>query len=294
MRGPWYAAAAAATLLLAALTLGVLIVPAGAVVALVTLRHGARAGVQVGLGASALVLLASLGLNQAWQPLLILAAVVFAPGWVMALILRQQQAQAGPLLVAAVLICVYAAGVRLAVDDVAAFWRDLLEPLFALAARDAGAHFSAEQKTLIAGQVHGWSLAGMQCMLSGSVLLARWWQAALYNPGGFGAEFRALKLPRLVLGVAFVLALLDLIDRSGTFGLALAGDACAIVVVLFALQGLAVIHHRARITAMANAWLVGMYILIMLMPQITGPLLATTGLIDGAVDLRRLGAHQQS
>ena len=29
-----------------------------------------------------------------------------------------------------------------------------------------------------------------------SLMLGRYWQAALYNPGGFGGEFRALSLPR--------------------------------------------------------------------------------------------------
>ena len=293
MRGPLYAAATAAAFVLAALAFGLLLVPAGAVIALVTLRHGARMGAQAALTAAVLVVAVRLGLGQSWQPLLVLTALVFGPAWMLANGLRVSGAQAGPLLLAAMVVVVYAAGMRLAVGDVAAFWRELLVPLFALAKRDAGANFTDEQQTLIAGQVHLWSLVGMQCMFSGMLFLARWWQAALYNPCGFGAEFRELRLPRLLLGLALVLTVLDLLNNRGVPGLALAGDACVILVVLFALQGLAVIHHRARITAMASGWLVGMYVLLMLMPQVAGPLLATTGLADSAVDLRRSRPHQQ-
>ncbi|MFV0277362.1 MAG: hypothetical protein ACK5HY_09285 [Parahaliea sp.] len=46
----------------------------------------------------------------------------------------------------------------------------------------------------------GVQIAGMMGTATGvlsviCLLLARWWQALLYNPGGFGAEFRALHYP---------------------------------------------------------------------------------------------------
>ena len=34
-----------------------------------------------------------------------------------------------------------------------------------------------------------------------ALMLARYWQAALYNPGGFGREFRELKLPKQTMAV---------------------------------------------------------------------------------------------
>jgi hypothetical protein len=56
-----------------------------------------------------------------------------------------------------------------------------------------------------ATQVAGMMGAGSAMTAVMCLLLARYWQAALYNPGGFGSEFRALYYPP---AVAVVLALL--------------------------------------------------------------------------------------
>ena len=49
-----------------------------------------------------------------------------------------------------------------------------------------------------ATQIAGMLGAGTAMMSVLCLLLARYWQAALYNPGGFGAEFRALYYPATV------------------------------------------------------------------------------------------------
>jgi uncharacterized protein YybS (DUF2232 family) len=110
----------------------------------------------------------------------------------------------------------------------------------------------------------------------------------LFNPGGFGTEFRELALPRAALLASGIAALLLLVDRAGAVVLPGAGDACVILMVLFAFQGLAVIHFRARRRALADGWLAGMYVLLVLMPQLVGPLLASTGLVDSVADWRHL------
>ena len=48
-----------------------------------------------------------------------------------------------------------------------------------------------------------------------SVLIARWWQALLFNPGAFGKEFRALSLGKYFAVVYVVLALLMLLLLEG-------------------------------------------------------------------------------
>ena len=73
--------------------------------------------------------------------------------------------------------------------------------------------------------------------------------------------------------------------------LAIAGDAFVIVVVLFAFQGLAVVHARVRATEMGPGWLVGMYVMLVLTPHFIGPVLATTGVADGMGNFRRLGQN---
>jgi len=293
MRGPMVAAACAAVLALASMVFGILLIPAGAIVALTTLRFGAREGLKIAAMAASFVVVVRLGLGQSLAHSLILAAMTWLPAWLMANVLRARRAQDWPLLLAAGLVMIYAVALRLAVGDVVAFWRDMLKTFFDVMAKDAGARFTAEQMEFIASQMHSWTLIAMFVLQSGVILLARWWQAELYNPGGFGSEFRELRLPRSVTVVAGALALSVAFGGEGVMLLDLAGDACVLLVVLFALQGLAVIHFLARVRGLAGAWLTTLYVMLALVPQVAGPILATTGLADNIVDFRRLGGSRQ-
>lgn len=288
MRGPHFAAGTAAAFLLAALLFPFLVIPAGAVVALVTLRHGARQGLVVGISALGLVLVVRLALGHGGLPLTaIYAGLVFLPAWAAGNVLRTRADQALALLVAGAAALIYVAGLRAAVGDVDEFWRGVLESLFSFLQRETGSSVPEDQRALLIAQMHVRFVIVLSLLLTSMVLVARWWQGLLYNPGGFGTEFRAFAMPRRALTAALVLTLLDLAANQGIEQLALAGDACVILVVLFAFQGLAVIHHRAHATAMPRGWLVGLYVALGLLPQLCGPLLATAGLLDCAVDLRR-------
>ena len=121
-----------------------------------------------------------------------------------------------------------------------------------------------------------------------SEIRRRWWQSVLFNPEGFGAEFRQLNFPRSVFGILLAVGLAFFVTRSAGDGGSFVSDALVILVVLFAFQGLAVIHFRARVVKIANGWLVAMYALLMLMPQVVGPLLASAGVADTLGDFRRL------
>ena len=293
MRGPMFAAGCAAVLALASMVFGVLLVPAGAVIALTTLRFGAREGLKTAAIATSLVVVVRLALGQGLGHALLVAATIWLPAWLMANVLRVRPAQDGPLMLAASMVLMYAAAFRLAVGDVAAFWRGMLKTFFELMAKDAGAHFKAEQMDFIASQMHSWTLIAMFVLFGAAILLARWWQAELFNPGGFGSEFRELRMPRGVTMVAGALALAYAFGREGVLLLDLAGDACVLLVVLFALQGLAVIHFMARVRGLAGAWLTTLYVVLALVPQVAGPILATTGLADNIVDFRRLSGARQ-
>ena len=293
MRGPMFAAGCAAALALAATIFGILLVPCGAVIALTTLRLGAREGLKTAAFAAAFVLVVRLGLGQGLGTSLMLVTMAWLPAWLLACTLAVRRAQDWPLLLAAVMVLMYAVGLRLTVGDVTVFWRDKLKVLFELMAKDAGAHFTAEQMQFIVAQTHSWTVIAMFCILAAVILLARWWQAELYNPGGFGAEFRELRMPRKVTLLTGVLALAYALGSKGVLVLDLAGDACVLLVVLFALQGLAVVHFMARVKGLAGAWLVTLYVMLALVPQVAGPILATTGLADNIVDFRRLRGVRQ-
>ncbi len=88
-----------------------------------------------------------------------------------------------------------------------------------------------------------------------AVLLGRYWQALLYNPGGFGEEFRALRLPQ-----GAVVSLVAL----GT-GLWLQGDEwrvwSAVAVMPLTVVGFALVHAYAAHTDKGVTWLTLMYTL---------------------------------
>ena len=88
-----------------------------------------------------------------------------------------------------------------------------------------------------------------------AVLLGRYWQAQLYNPGGFGQEFRALRLPQ-----GAVVALVTL----GTL-LWLQGDEwrvwSAVAVMPLTVVGFALVHAYAAHTGKGVTWMTLMYTL---------------------------------
>jgi hypothetical protein len=105
-----------------------------------------------------------------------------------------------------------------------------------------------------AGQLAGMLGAGTAMMSVLCLLLARYWQAALYNPGGFGAEFKALYYPVAVsLGLvlaALVLSSLGLQYRTWAM----------ICLIPLTFVGLALVHARAESRGQSSGWLTGFYL----------------------------------
>lgn len=285
MRGPWQAASVVA----AGLALGLILPPfawlSGAVVALVLLHAGALASVQVmapalligGLagwfitGSTLAIPLAAL---MGWLPVLLLAGVLRAT-------VRLDLA----LLSAAGLGAAIVLAVHATVPDPATAWVNWLETLFPpdqlqrdLAVRADGVRdLYAQVAPLMTG------LLAVSVVTSAilALLLARWWQARLYNPGGFRSEFHELRLGRAVAAGALVIAAVAMIVDWPLFhGLALVAGG----VLLF--QGLAVVHGVVGRRAMSVAWLAAMYILGLILPLQMILAWATIGVVDAWFDFR--------
>lgn len=291
MRGPYHAAAAAALIQLASPAVGFLMVFSGAVIALVTLRRGSREGIRVMIMATTLVVLLRFLLTGQTLPMLVLCLVVWLPAWLLASNLARTEQQAYPLMMIAVLVAAYALAIRGAVGNMGEFWEQRLTQLFQQLTQAGSSGLTSEQIALVAAQIHIWTLVVMFSMLAAVVLLARWWQSSLFNPGGFGREFRQLRLPRRLLYLAALVAMVSVAQALSGADVELAGDAFVIVVVLFAFQGLAVIHSRMHSRGLSSGWLVGLYASLVFVPQLVGPVLATTGVADGVADFRQLRAQ---
>jgi VIT1/CCC1 family predicted Fe2+/Mn2+ transporter len=171
-------------------------------------------------------------------------------------------------------------------SDPAEFWRQELEPM-AQRFVEAGMFNQAQSVEAIdklSGMMCGVVAAGFMLQLILSLYLARWWQALLYNPGGFGAEFRALRVHWTVGVLGLLVAAIWLIP--GVELPAAASCLGAVVLSVFLLQGLAVAHGVFSGKQHPRRWLIGTYVLLLLfMPQ-TAMVLVTIGLLDVWIDFR--------
>ncbi|MBI6941680.1 hypothetical protein JET76_10055 [Pseudomonas putida] len=113
-----------------------------------------------------------------------------------------------------------------------------------------------------------------------ALMLARYWQAALYNPGGFGREFRELKLPRAVMLV--LVAAMVLGPFIGPQFIVLASASSLVLV----LAGIALMHGLVAQGRLAGFWLVGMYVTLPLIMQLIYPLLVVLAIVDSLIDFR--------
>ena len=142
----------------------------------------------------------------------------------------------------------------------------------------------ARLEGLIAPVLTGLIAALLQAVSVLALMLGRYWQAALYNPGGFGHEFRAVRLP---LAVALGLLVLILVGPNFGTELAMLTPLCTIPLVF---AGLAVIHGLVAQKRLAKFWLVGLYVTLLLFMQLIYPLLVVLAIVDSLIDFRGRGA----
>jgi|SRR5690554_6280764 len=126
----------------------------------------------------------------------------------------------------------------------------------------------------------GLMAAMVQLMALLSLVLARYWQSMLYNPGGLRQEFHRIRLPRLVV------AALVLVSLAGST-LEMAGLAIVCGMAL-AFAAVSCVHGLAAKTRFATFWLVAFYLALVLQIQLVMPLLVLLAIADSLFDLRGL------
>jgi hypothetical protein len=138
----------------------------------------------------------------------------------------------------------------------------------------------ARLDSLIAPVLTGLLAALLQIVSLLSLLLGRYWQASLYNPGGFGREFRALRLP---LAPAMLLLVGMLLGPNLGPQMAMLTPLCSVPLVFAAV---ALLHGLVAQGRLAKFWLVGLYITLLLFMQLTYPLLVVLAIVDSLFDFR--------
>ncbi|MGM0554237.1 MAG: DUF2232 domain-containing protein [Pseudomonadota bacterium] len=268
--------------------------------ALVSSALVALIGLRIGLGQALVVLaFAALALGAAMLVLIpeappmsgvLAGALQWLPAALLAEVLRRTVSWQATLQVAAGAAGLVVLAVHLLVPDLESAWASagmaVLGPLLESGTTgpeelEAGLRRAAPFLTgLLAGTV--------LLSVALSLIIGRYWQALLFNPGAFGEEFRALQLGR---GAS--VATLGLMALGHFAGTPLAVELAFVLGVLFFLQGIALLHALTHRRGMNSFWLVGMYVLLVLaLPQMF-LLLATIGVVDAWADIRnRLGPGQ--
>jgi len=138
----------------------------------------------------------------------------------------------------------------------------------------------ARLEALIAPVLNGLIAALLQVVSLVALILGRYWQATLYNPGGFGDEFRAIRIP---LWPAMLLLACMLIGPNFGAQVAMLTPLCS-VALFFA--GLALMHGLVKAGKLGKFWLVGMYVTLLLFMQLIYPLLVVLAIVDSLIDFR--------
>jgi hypothetical protein len=290
MRGRSQAALVAAGSAVLSLVLPLVALLSSAVVALATLRQGPREGALVmgiaGLGSGALAWLA---LGAPW-PALGFLLVLWVPLWGLALTLRATGNLALVVQVAALMGLLILLGVYLATGDPAAQWAQFMEPLRA-GLVEGGVVTKPDSRPLVE-TLAKWMTGAFAASLYAQFLLAlfigRWWQAVLYNPGGFGSEFRDLRLHPALGWLAPALMAVRLLQPQAAWP----SDLLLLLVPLLLFQGLAVVHGIRVALGAGVGWLIAVYVLLVVALPYAEGLVCALGLADLWLDLRRRVARR--
>jgi hypothetical protein len=249
----------------------------GVAPALVTLRKGAVAGLQVIAGSlvlTAIVILLA-GLNP--QIVLAIAIGIWLPVWFCANVLRVTAAQDRLLLAAGMCSLIYILMTHLILGDVTAWWDGWLKAWVEQVIQEDRREQYREILAAAAPLMNAMTAAGLFISMVTTLLVARWWQAVLFNPGGFRQEFHALRLPRVLMLAVIAGLVLVFMDMAGPGTVVL--DILLLLIFLYLFQGIAVIHRTVVSRKMARGWLFGMYLLLFVLPQ-SILFLACLGMVD--------------
>jgi len=289
MAGRWQAIAFTGLFALLSLLMPPFAFFSSAAVALVTLRQGIQQGIIVTLAASFVLALATIvladdafsgflsGLQQ-WLPMIFLATVLTrSVSWTYTL-------QIMLLIVASGLLIFH-----LSVADPQEFWKPFAEPLVdTLLQHQAGELGSTIKAAELVTRLSTWAsviiAAGLSITWMIALFIARHWQSMLYHPGGFGEEFRELRMGKLPALLLLLAVLIYAISDQQLFA-----DISLLGMTFFVFHGLGLMHGLVKKMNMNQTWLVAMYVLLVpIFPSsiIMIILLVSFGIIDSFADFR--------
>ncbi|MFL1404138.1 hypothetical protein ACJO2E_02180 [Marinobacter sp. M1N3S26] len=246
-----------------------------AVVGLVVLRLGPVQGLNIGLWA----LLPALG--WAWfgnEPSVIAVLLLV---YLMAAVLRGTMSWERSLLAGSALGLVIGLLLPSLFSDMLAAVTDAFLEIYQWAYPDMAAQLGEDFRPAVRSMVNGLMPGTYLGMAVAVIMLSRYWQAALYNPGGFRREFHGFRLSR---GVAAVCVLLLLVAPMAGINPLLLGWVAGLPLLV---AGIALVHGVVGLKKASNLWLVAFYALLVVQGFTISLLLMLLAIVDSWLDIRR-------
>ena len=122
-----------------------------------------------------------------------------------------------------------------------------------------------------------------------SLMLARWWQAEIYNPGGFQKEFHSYTIDaKIAVLLVVILILGQFLPQSSKLWAELA-------VLPLLVAGIALVHFIVKLFGQGKQWLAFVYVGMIMVGKPVTLILVLLGLTDSLIDLRsRLEGYKNS
>lgn len=293
MQGRWQSAIIIATMSLLALMLPPVSYLASGIIALCTLRAGPKEGITVLLIATSVFALAAMLLMN--QPLL--AGVFLMSNWLpvygISLMLGYTRSLSMSLLVTTGIGILLVVGIYIVLPSPAEWWLQMMMPMVEMLEAQPGWKLSQTETqsfvSALSRVMTGLLVAGLFANIVLGLLLGRAWQAELYSPESFAKEFQQLRLGKVAATVMAVTTVTALLASSSV---PLLQDFIPILIVLFVVQGLAVTHAIVRLQQRHKAWLIVMYILLLIMTSQMAVLLALIGVLEQWFNFRQGSLEQ--
>lgn len=286
MRGRLQAMLVASTLAMLSLMLAPLSVLSSGAVALVTLRKGAYEGLII-LASSSLAagILATL-IQVSYQFILLYVLVLWLPIWLIAIVLREGRHISLAVEIAVFIGIVAVIGHYLFNADPAAMWKQVIPRMVP---PNAPVENVQQKIGLMAPYMTGIAAAGAVFSMLLGLFLGRWWQAMLYNPGGFRQEFLGLKVqPRLAV---ISIAIIVIAAVSSGVVSQIAWNTTILMFVLYTFIGTAVLHTVFSRMKIGQYAVPMFYITLFFIPHSLLPV-ALVGFSDTWLDIRKRTLNQ--
>ncbi len=295
LKGPFQAALVVSAMAI----LGLLFPPvtwiSAASIVLVTLAKGYKQGLlttaiaYIGAVIFAYIILLNIANSSNFSPIAALEMVfyfvllVWLPAWIAATALKFTVSLAYSLQLLVIIGLIAVVVFYMLYPDFGELWRTYFDQLFNQLATQSDKLSSTTLQSMENGLIHFLPGLFVSSLLFGTMLslfLGRWWQAVYFNPGGFAKEFQSLSL-----GKASAIAALSIIVLSLLMKTYVMYSLSAIVLLLYFIQGIAILHAVFRIRQLHTLWLVLTYVLMMFIPEVM-LLLIFAGLVDNWLDIR--------